>query len=123
MLGKLIVWLTFCLESLLLRNGGCGLQWLVTTCKTRAVFASLAIMFNCIHCQAAVDNHRKQAPYEYRFIPRPHPKHQERGLVTTTNCLTGLSVVAPYQDVHLLCNAILNSSWLPLDHVKHVMVT
>ena len=40
MLGKLIVWLTFCLERFLLRDGGCGLQWLIITCKTRAVFAN-----------------------------------------------------------------------------------
>ena len=88
MLGKLIVWLTFCLERLLLRNSGCGIQWLITTCKTRAVFANsqnigpLGNYANCTHYQA-IGNHRKQAPYEYR----PHPKHQERSLVTLSKFL------------------------------------
>ena len=39
LLEKLIVWLTFCLERLLLRSGGCGLHWLITICKTQAAFA------------------------------------------------------------------------------------
>jgi len=46
--------LTFCLEGLLLRNGGCGLHWFIIICNAQVAFAESQkldywkIMLHCI---------------------------------------------------------------------------
>ena len=40
------------------------------------------------------------------------------------SCLTGFVCSRSVaKSVYLLCNAIINSSWLPRDHVRHVIAT
>ena len=70
-----------------------------------------------------------------RLIPRPYENIRDY----QTFIKFGFQKLVPYlrlldyhslacsrsvgRSVHLLCNAIVNSTWLPHDHVKYVIVT
>ena len=60
------------------------------------------------------------------LVPRPHPKIEEKAWlqlakipVCAAGFLCGYSIA---RSAHLLCNAIVNSSWLPHDCKRHVLV-
>ena len=72
-----------------------------------------------------------------RLVPRPFKNGNEASrlfvnlefqkfrthlhLLDYYSCLAGFSYSRPIsRSVHLLCNAIVNSSWLSRDHVRHI---
>ena len=72
-----------------------------------------------------------------RLVPRPFENGNEASrlfvnlefqrfrthlhLLDHYSCLAGFSYSRPIsRSVHLLCNAIVNSSWLSRDHVRHI---